>query len=32
MDLNKNAVHPSLAEVEPFTGESGTYPGPTLTP
>ena len=29
MDAYKDAVLPSLAEVEPFTGEPGTYPAPT---
>lgn len=32
MDTNKNTALPTLAEVEPFTGEPGTYPAPTLMP
>ena len=32
MEAHKDAALPSLAEVEPFTGELGTYSPPPLTP
>jgi hypothetical protein len=32
MKNNTDATLPTLAEVEPFTGEPGTFPGPGLTP
>jgi hypothetical protein len=31
METAKNATLPAFAEVEPFTGEPGTYPGPSST-